>query len=79
MWGHLSSAGQRLQTWLLRSLHSKNIHLVEKTQVCEAQIEEFDPQYKGVFQRGGEEGGRKSWSQERAGEEVVGNTRNVGI
>lgn len=62
---HLNPAGKRLQTWLVRSAHSKNIHLVkENTGLWGTNWEEFDPQYKGVFQRGGEEGGRKSWSQE---------------
>lgn len=67
---HLNPAGKWLQTWLVQSAHSKNIHLVkENTGLWGTNWEEFDPQYKGVFQRGGEEGGRKSWSQKRAGEE----------
>lgn len=36
---HLDLAGKWLQTQLIQSAHSKNIHLVKKKQVCEAQIE----------------------------------------
>lgn len=77
MWGIFTTQDPPKPCWpgtsnmAVQSANSKNIHLVEKIHVCEAQIEEFDPQYKGVFQRGGEEeGGRKSWGQGRAGEEV---------
>lgn len=68
---HLNPAGLGLQTRPFTQQTAKTFTWWKKIHVCEAQIEEFDPQYKGVFQRGGgEEGGRKSWSQGRAGEEV---------
>lgn len=68
MWGGIRPTQEPLTTLV----QPAETFTWRKKTALEAQREQFHPQHKGVFQTGG---GRKGWSQERAGEEVVGGER----
>lgn len=74
---HLNPAGLGLQRWPFSQQTAKTFTWWKKYTFVRHKLRNLTLSIKVSFREEGGEGGRKSWSQGRDGEEVVGETRGM--